>query len=186
MAQGAGQVGVEHHGQARQQPEVLAFVVRHDQREQVGQAAIGRAQLERLPGLIAERRRLAARYATLLADVSGVTAPAEPARARSNWQSYCVRLANGVYQHPVMQALLDRGISSRRGVMCAHTEPAYATQPWRRAGALRESERATHDTLILPLYPGMADDDQQYVVDALADVCAARVAIRACSGAEAT
>src|SRR5260370_697263 len=57
------------------------------------QAAIGRAQLERLTGLIAERRRLAARYAELLAGVTGVRVPVEPGWARSNWQSYCVRLA---------------------------------------------------------------------------------------------
>ena len=110
------------------------------------QAAVGRAQLERLPALIAERRRLAERYSVLLSAVPGVTAPAEPAWARSNWQSYCVRLSSALNQHRVMQALLDRGIASRRGVMCAHTEAAYAKEPWRRVGGLRESERATDET----------------------------------------
>ena len=143
------------------------------------QAAVGRAQLERLPALIAERRRLAERYSALLAAVPGVTAPAEPAWARSNWQSYAVRLSSGLDQLQVLQALLDRGVSCRRGVMCAHTEPAYAREPWRRVGGLRESERAQHDTVILPLFPGMTDDDQEYVIDALVGVAVRRDTTRA-------
>jgi dTDP-4-amino-4,6-dideoxygalactose transaminase len=141
------------------------------------QAAIGRAQLERLPGLIAERRRLAARYAELLADVPGVRIPMEPSGARSNWQSYCVGLPEGCDQQQAMQALLDRDVACRRGVMCSHLEPAYASEPWRcgafSAGTsdasryLRESERATSESVILPLYPGMTDEQQQYVVTSL-------------------
>jgi dTDP-4-amino-4,6-dideoxygalactose transaminase len=150
------------------------------------QAAIGRVQLERLAGLIAERRRLAARYADLLADAPGVGIPVEPSWARSNWQSYCVRLPEGCNQVPVMQALLDQGVASRRGVMCAHREPAYLTEPWRCGSPtgdaqpsqhLRESEYATDHSVILPLYPEMTDEQQRYVaaelrsgVNRLADV----------------
>ena len=142
------------------------------------QAAVGRAQLVRLPALIAERRRLAERYAMLLTDVPGAVAPTEPEWARSNWQSYCVRLKAGLDQTRVLQTLLDRGISGRRGVMCAHTEPAYATQPWRRVGALRESERATRETIILPLFPGMTDEDQEFVIGALIAASASSGAAR--------
>jgi len=140
------------------------------------QAAIGRAQLERLAGLIAERRRLAARYGELLADVPGVRVPVEPSWARSNWQSYCVGLPEGCDQQHVMQALLDREVASRRGVMCSHKEPAYVAEPWRCGPAgdasrpsrhLRESERATAESLILPLYPKMTDEQQQRVATAL-------------------
>lgn len=55
------------------------------------QAAIGRKQLERLPEIIASRRRLAARYQELLRDTP--FAPSvEKTWTRSNWQSFCVRL----------------------------------------------------------------------------------------------
>ena len=57
--------------------------------------------------------------------------------ARTNWQSYCVRLPEDRPQKPVMQALLDRGIATRRGVMCAHREAAYPSGTWlcQRRGA---------------------------------------------------
>jgi perosamine synthetase len=146
------------------------------------QAAVGREQLERLPEIIERRRALADRYRQGLAvRVPQVTAPAEPAWARSNWQSFCVRLPRNVDQRAVMQSMLDRGVSTRRGVMCAHQESAYATEPWHcekrgpvscvcgpgRCRALANSERATREGLILPLFPQMTDVDQDEVIDAL-------------------
>lgn len=132
------------------------------------QAAIGRAQLARLPAIVAERRALAARYAALLGDIAGLVLPREPARARSNWQSYCVRLPEGVQQRPVMQRLLDRGISTRRGIMCAHREAPYLARPHR---PLPRSEAAQDRCLLLPLFCGMTADEQARVAAALAGAC---------------
>jgi dTDP-4-amino-4,6-dideoxygalactose transaminase len=131
------------------------------------QAAMGREQLKRLPAMIARRREQAARYGVLLAGVPGLVLPAEPAWARSNWQSYGVRLPMRKDQRAVMQALLDAGISTRRGVMCAHREPAYAKAPWRAAGSLVESERAQDEIVILPLFHEMTESEQDQVVSAL-------------------
>jgi len=132
------------------------------------QAAVGRVQLARLPEIVARRRALASLYTERLADIS-VKAPVEPDWARSNWQSYCVTLPPSVDQVAVMQALLDRGIATRRAVMNAHLEPAYRAQGSHRiSGDLTRSERAQNRAIILPLYVQMADDDVHYVVDELA------------------
>lgn len=89
------------------------------------QAAIGREQLLRLPAIVARRRALADRYRSLLADIPGLQTPIEPEWARSNWQSYCVRLPAGFDQQTVMQAMLDEDVSTRRGIMCSHREEAW-------------------------------------------------------------
>lgn len=129
------------------------------------QAAIGRKQLERLPGLISRRRALADRYIELLGNIEGLGLPFEPEWARSNWQSYCVRLPSRLDQKTVMQSLLDQGISTRRGIMCAHREAAYAGhQP---AYDLRQSELAQDHCILLPLYTQMTEDDQVQVADAV-------------------
>lgn len=143
------------------------------------QAAVGREQLKRLPEIIARRRSLADRYRKLLAEISGVTAPPEPAFARSNWQSFCVRLPEGVDQRAVMQFMLDRGVSTRRGIMCSHREPAYAAEgSWScgHAGCLaaqcnhlRESERAQDHAFILPLFHQITEAEQNTVVFSLRD-----------------
>ncbi len=133
------------------------------------QAAVGREQLRRLPSILEGRRALAARYSELLRTVPGVVAPADPAWARSNWQSYSVRLPAGTDQRKVMQSLLDQGISSRRGIMCSHLELAY--QGAARRFALPESEAAQSECVLLPLYSGLTPEDQQRVVQALKVAC---------------
>jgi perosamine synthetase len=129
------------------------------------QAAIGLKQLERLPQIIARRRFLADRYAELLGNIKELRLPVEPEWARSNWQSYCVRLSERVDQKAVMQGLLDNGIATRRGIMCSHRESCYSDQKLRHD--LRQSELAQDHSMLLPIYAQMTEDDQVRVVDAL-------------------
>ena len=135
------------------------------------QAAVGREQLKRLPEIIERRRFLAGRYRELLVNVPGLRLPEEPSWARSNWQSYCVRLPDRCDQRQVMQFMLDRGVATRRGIMCAHREGAYADVP--RPWPLSESERAQDHSIILPLYHQMTEEDQNYVVEVLREACQA-------------
>ena len=138
------------------------------------QAAVGREQLKRLPEIIARRRALAERYRQLLSDIHGLVPPAEPGFARSNWQSYCVRLPRWMDQRRIMQDMLDNGVATRRGIMCSHREAAYAAGEWKCgspgcAGGsncthLRESEAAQDTTIILPLFHQMTEAEQQQVV----------------------
>jgi perosamine synthetase len=129
------------------------------------QAAIGRKQLERLPELVSQRRALAARYQELIGNLEGLLLPLEPEWARSNWQSYCVRLPDRVDQKTVMQQLLDQGIATRRGIMCSHREPCYASETPRHD--LRQSELAQDHALLLPLYAQMTEEEQVTVANAL-------------------
>lgn len=144
------------------------------------QAAVGREQLKRLPAMLERRREQVARYVSLLAKIPGLELPQAPGWARPNWQSYCVRLPAKAKQRAVMQAMLDAGISTRRGVMCSHREPAYAVVPWSCGVAhpacgcapgtcrrLGESERGQDETIILPLYHDMTEADQDRVAAAL-------------------
>jgi dTDP-4-amino-4,6-dideoxygalactose transaminase len=133
------------------------------------QAAVGREQLRRLPGIVAERRELAERYGELLADSVGLILPSEPEWARSNWQSYCVRLPDDCDQRAVMQAMLDAGVSTRRGIMCSHREDAYRTE--NPAMSLPASEAAQDRCVLLPLFPGMSPADQQTASAALRAAC---------------
>ena len=135
------------------------------------QAAVGREQLKRLPEIVSERRELASRYSRELpGGASGLVPPVEPPAVRSNWQSYCVRLPPAARQRDVMQLLLDAGISSRRGIMCCHREPACADIALR--WPLPHSEQAQDSCILLPLYPSMSTADFDAVVAALRRACA--------------
>lgn len=145
------------------------------------QAAVGCEQLKRLPEIVAQRRELADRYRSLLAEIPGLGLPIEPDWARSNWQSFCVRLPDGCDQRQVMQSMLDAGVATRRGIMCSHREAAYPRGTWScgiepgscecatgsSCQRLRQSEDAQDRTIILPLFPQMSFDQQDQVVAAL-------------------
>jgi dTDP-4-amino-4,6-dideoxygalactose transaminase len=128
------------------------------------QAAVGREQLKRMPEIIAARRRLAARYTKLLQDNLGIVTPHEPDWARSNFQSYSVKLPDRLDQRAVMQAMLDAKIATRRGIMCAHREACYAGSAH---ASLTHSEAAQDHCIILPLYPQMTEQEQDTVVKEL-------------------
>ena len=133
------------------------------------QAAVGREQLKRLPDIVAKRRALAAGYTQALDKLDGMRAPFEPDWARSNWQSYCMTLPDHLDQQEFMQGLLDQGISTRRGIMNSHLEPAYAAETSHRvSGDLQNSVNAQNRTVILPLFVQMTDAELGEVADAIA------------------
>ena len=129
------------------------------------QAAVGREQLRRMPDIIARRRQIAATYNEAFASVAGIEPPFEPDWARSNYQSYVVGLPDDVDQRRFMQALLDSGVSSRRGIMNAHRELPYAGDH-----LLPVSEWAQDRHIVLPLFPTMDDADIAKVIEAVATV----------------
>jgi len=125
------------------------------------QAAVGCKQLDRLDAIIEKRRFLAGEYQRQILGIPGVEAPKEPEYARSNWQSFIVRLQDASLQTTVMQRLLDMGVSTRRGIMCAHLEPAYAGIFV--SNGLEGSLIARDTGIILPLFHGMEVEDVNYV-----------------------
>jgi nucleotide sugar dehydrogenase len=143
------------------------------------QAAIGRQQLKRLPGLIEKRRRQADRYREQLKTLPGITLPQQPSWARSNWQSFCIRLSDRNRRDDLAGFLKAKGIDTRPGVTNAHCEEAYANAAWYYLGpsglergggkpCLPASEAARDNCLILPLYDQMTEADIDMVVQALA------------------
>ncbi len=130
------------------------------------QAAVGRVQLERLPAMLRNRARIAERYAAALGPLAGLDPPYVPDYAISNFQSYAVRVTSAfpMSRDQLMQAMLDRGISTRRGIMNAHQEPAYQDTP---VGPLPVSERARDEVILLPFFDALSEGDQDYVIEVL-------------------
>ena len=139
------------------------------------QAAIGRVQLRKIPEMVRTRREQADRYRELLSGTS-LMLPLEPSWARSNWQSYCVRLPEDVNQNDVITGLAEAGISSRPGIGNAHSTQAYRTAPWRcscgrcdstKADCLTQSELAHAGGLCLPIYHHLTEQDQERIAHRL-------------------
>lgn len=165
---------LRHHGMslsdsARHAAEDVVFedylVTAYNYRLNDIQAAVGLAQLERLPRMVDKRRHVARLYMDALGQVPELLCQHEADFARSNWQSFAVILPDPDLLKPVMRSLLQQGVSTRRGVMCAHLEPPYS--PIWPAEAFPESVRARDAGLLLPMHHELEADDVQRVADAL-------------------
>lgn len=64
-----------------------------------------------------------------------------------------------------MSAMHERGIATRRGIMCAHRERPYCGTD--KAHPLQESERAQDECLLLPIFAEITEAEQGAVADAL-------------------
>jgi perosamine synthetase len=129
------------------------------------QAAVGLAQLDKLPTILEGRRRVADRYSECLRDHPMLAPPYVPDGMEHNWQSYMVGLrpAAGLERNAVMDWLFERGIPTRRGVMASHLE-----LPYRNSGAkLPLTEAAAASTLQLPMHPALMPNQQDYILEKL-------------------
>jgi perosamine synthetase len=138
------------------------------------QGALGLCQLNVLDDVLDLRRRLAERYTAALERIPHLEAPYDPSYATRTWQSYCVRVAPGAAlgRTQLMQRLLADGIPTRRGVMAIHEEDAYRGEQ----GDLQHTEAAARDVLMLPLFPNLTFQQQDYVIGRLAEHVAAKAA----------
>lgn len=137
-------------------------------------AALGCAQLERLPDLLGQRSDVARRYHDALAPLAGdVHRPPHPAdHAERSWFVYVVQLANhfsAEARDQLMAALQERGIGCAPYFPSIHLQPYYRERFGFTDGAFPVCESVAARTLALPFYPGLAANDVSRVVEALTD-----------------
>jgi dTDP-4-amino-4,6-dideoxygalactose transaminase len=136
-------------------------------------AALGRAQLRRLPDFYAARRRLALAYAEKLGGLPLTWQPlAAPDQGRPAHHLFIVALAadSPIARDALIAALKERQIGTSIHFRPLHLMPFYAETYGYRPGDLPVAERLYESTLSLPLYPEMTDEDVAYVAGALGEL----------------
>lgn len=124
-------------------------------------AAIGTAQMERLPGILARKRALAAGYRALLAECRVEFQEPLPGMEGSDWL-VSLLLPEGVDRDRVMADLAAEGIETRPVFYPAHHMPMYA-----QALRLPVAEEIARRGMSLPSYPDLTGADVERVAAAL-------------------
>lgn len=131
------------------------------------QAAIGLTQLAKLPQFISKRRKLALRYTLAFQQSRYLCPPTVPHYATPNFQSYILRINknSSVSRNEMLRYLHKKGIGAKFGITSIHRQPPYR----KLYGRLRltVTEEATAQTLLLPLFPGLKEKEQEYVIGAV-------------------
>jgi len=128
------------------------------------QAIVLSAKLRRLDAWNAQRQQAAARYDALLAELPGVRLPARAEGNEHVWHLYTLRLAE---RDRVAGELQREGIGV--GIhypVPIHLQGAFA-HLGHRPGDFPVAESAARHTLSLPLFPGIREEQQRRVAQAL-------------------
>lgn len=145
------------------------------------QAAIGVAQATKLDFIIREKRKRAKLYNDLLAkELPELITPVEPKGYFHTYQSYVCMLdykrlgldsvaAGGAYRNELLQKLEDIGIATRQGTHAVHLLGYYRNRFGYQPEDYPNAYACDHLSITLPLYVGMSDDDQDYVVQMIRD-----------------
>jgi perosamine synthetase len=137
------------------------------------QAALGCAQLERLPTFIAAKRRIAARYAAALADLPGVTTMPEAPWATPVYWMYTILLdpdRSGTDSRSLLRALAASSIQARPLWQPLHLSRAHQSS---FARPCENATRLNQTALSLPCSTGLTDAQQQRVIGVVRRECAA-------------
>jgi perosamine synthetase len=128
-------------------------------------AAIGCAQLEQLPGFLARRHEISARYDSLLGGFPGLETPwTHPQATRVNWL-YTVLVPDHLSaadRDRVMALMAEDGIETRPVFHPMHTLPPYAQE-----NRFPISTMLGRRGISLPTHVNLSDEDLQVVSERL-------------------
>jgi len=131
------------------------------------QAAIGVAQLERLPAFVEARRaNFRKLYAGLQQYADRLILPRLDPRADPSWFALPITVQGGVSRRELVHWLESANIETRE-VFGGNIlkQPGYADIPRRVAGSLERTDRIMRDTFFIGVYPGLTDEMIAYVLD---------------------
>jgi perosamine synthetase len=131
-------------------------------------AALGVAQVEKLDALLGGRAAVAQMYEERLSALEGVRTPM-PRRGSEvrSWFVYPVRLPQGVDRDAAVARLAERGIASKAYLPCIHLFPHLRELGYRK-GQFPVAEAAAADSLALPFFPAMGEEQVERVCQELA------------------
>lgn len=134
------------------------------------QAALGLSQMARLDAFVARRHEIADRYDRLLAHLP-VQRPLRAPGSRSALHLYVIRIPSGnsgpVLRDAAFSALRAAGVGVNLHYIPVHLQPWYRDLGFRR-GQFPQSEDYYAEAITLPLYPGLTEAEQDFVVQTLA------------------
>ena len=128
-------------------------------------AALGLSQMQRLEEFVAKRHFLAKRYDNMLSDMPVLT-PWQHSNGYSSYHLYIIRLKLDEIKkthRQVYEALRAAGILVNLHYIPVYRQPYYEMMGF-KLGYCAQAELFYSEAISIPMYPGLTEDQQDYVV----------------------
>lgn len=143
-------------------------------------ASLGIAQMQKLPMILEERRRLAERYNNGLSSLDWMITPVEPSGFIHSYQSYICLFNPGDIVHKgqigsikraskkkneLIEQLAQKGIATVAGAQAIHNTSYYKQKYGFHETDCPNALTAAMLSIALPIYPQLSYDEQVYVIE---------------------
>ena len=126
----------------------------------------------RLDEFIARRRDIRERYDYLLKDLP-VRTPRQHSNGNSSFHLYVIRLHLEKLQHTkkhIFESLRRQGVGVNVHYIPVHTQPYFQKLGF-KSNDFPEAEKYYQEAISLPIYQGMSDEQQNFVIEKLMETC---------------
>lgn len=130
------------------------------------EAAVGCAQIKKLPAFVEAKRRIAARYNRNLGDISGVVIPNVAPWAYHSYWVYAVRV-EAAKRDRLIEKMAEKGVETRRFFTPMHKQPALAK--YFKGEHYPVAEKISAEGLYLPNGCGLTDEQVDFISDVFRD-----------------
>lgn len=133
------------------------------------QCALGCSQMKKLDRFLAKRKEIVLRYNEAFADCENIVTPYQLPETESGWHLYIVQVKN-CDRKQIFEALRDKGIGVNVHYIPVYMHPYYQEHGYKDVHCKNAEEVYSH-IISLPLYPGLTEKQQNYVIDTLKSLC---------------
>lgn len=126
------------------------------------QCALGISQMDKLPEFLNRRKNIAARYNEAFADNDNIQIPYQESGCDNAWHLYVIRIKNGKRKE-VFEKLRKAGIGVNVHYIPVYQHPYYRNHGYKDT-ICSNAEEYYKECISLPLYPGLKDEEQGYVI----------------------
>ena len=133
------------------------------------QCALGCSQMKKLDRFLARRKEIVARYNEAFADCDNIITPYQLSDTESGWHLYIVQVKK-CDRRQVFENMREKGIGVNVHYIPVYMHPYYQEHGYENVHCANAEEIYSH-IIILPLYPGLTSEQQDYVIDTLKSLC---------------
>jgi perosamine synthetase len=134
------------------------------------QASIGIEQLKKMDYIIKEKSRLAALYTKAFSNAKNIKSPYIPDYVtQHSWYLYVVSVKGN--RDEIVKKLTEKGIETRLSFPPIHTQPYYQKKFGYNNESLPITFQSWSQLINIPLWVGMDEETQNYVIKTLKDLC---------------